>query len=163
MALNVGVNTYLSVADADTYWSDRNNSTWSSASTADKEKALLEATQFIDGAYTFIGTLADEDQTLAWPRAQAYVRSGNFASQLYDIDEIPRQVKDATAELALDALSARLRPSQERGGSVKREKVDVIEVEYSDFAPTHKTFSFVSMILRDITRGSKNNIKLMRS
>lgn len=162
MSIVVGTDTYLSVADADTYWSDRNNSTWSAATTAEKEKALREAAQYLDGAYTFIGVLADLEQVLAWPRSAAVIRSGNFAGADFASDEIPLKIKHACAELALDALDARLRPTLERGGAVKREKVDVIEVEYLDFAPTQKTFSFVNVLLNGLTVGGEGQIKLVR-
>lgn len=160
MALVVGTDSYLSIADADTYWLDRNNSTWSSATTPEKEKALREATQFIDGAYTFIGE-QKTDNVLAFPRHSVEVVSGNFTGVYYDSETIPPQIKNATAELGLECLNARLRPSQERGGMVKREKVDVIEVEYSDFAPSQKSYDFVTMILKPLLRGG-GQIKLVR-
>jgi len=163
MALTVKTDTYLSVADADTYWANRNNSTWSNASTADKEKALREATQYIDGAFEFIGELADLDQKLAWPRVDAYVREGNFKDKLYDNTEIPGFVQDATAELALEALDSRLRPAQDRGGAIKREKVDVVEVEYSDFAPSQKSFDFVKLLLKPVLASSGRNKSLVRA
>ena len=162
MAIVVGTDTYLSVANADTYWSDRNDATWAAATTAVKEKALREATQYIDGAYSFIGELAVFTQLLAWPRGSAEVLTGNFKGAYYDSTTIPPQVQNACAELAKDALSENLRPSQARGGAIKKEKVDVIEVEYLDFAPTHKTFSFVSMMLKDLTTVAGNFKKLVR-
>lgn len=41
--------SYLSVADADTYHADRNNEAWQDYSTAEKEAALRKATQYITG------------------------------------------------------------------------------------------------------------------
>ncbi len=51
MALTTPDDSYASVSEADTYWSERNNSDWSAASMADKEKALRFATELIDGQY----------------------------------------------------------------------------------------------------------------
>ena len=163
MSLIVGTNTYLSIADADSYWSERNNAIWAAADDADKEKALREATQYIDGAFTFIGHITEIDQKLAWPRSSVIIKHGNFRGQDIDTDVIPEKVEQATAELALEALSARLVPAENRGGKIKREKVDVIEVEYLDWAPSGKTFEFVSMLLRPFTIGSKSQVKLMRT
>lgn len=163
MALTVKTDSYLSVADADQYWSDRNNSTWSAATTANKEKALREATQYLDGAFTFIGEITDTDQALAWPRAGVRVLRGNFKHKFVDSTTIPQKIEHATAELALEALSERLKPSLSRGGMTKREKVDVIEIEYLDFAPSGKTFEFVSMLVRPFTMGSKSQVNLIRS
>lgn len=162
MAIVVGTDSYLSVSDADTYWSNRNNTTWSTASTAAKEAALREATQYLDGAYSFIGT-QKVDNVLAWPRFDVYVRSGNFYGLSYDSDTIPPQIKNACAELALEALSDRLAPTLDRGGAVKREKVDVIEVEYMDWAPSGRTFKMVSLILKPLTEGNANTRKLVRT
>lgn len=161
MAMTVGTDTYLSVSDANTYWSNRNNTDWSAASTTEKEAALREATQYVDGAYNFIGYQIVTN-VLAWPRDAAQVTQGNFAGVVYDNTTIPPQVKDAVAELALEALTARLAPTQSRGGLVKREKVDVVEVEYMDFAPSGKTYSFVTMILKPVTTGSRTVRKLVR-
>lgn len=162
MAVVVGTDVYYSVANADTYWAARTNTTWSSATTAQKEKALIEATQYIDGAYDFIGT-QNPDKVLAWPRYDVYIQQGNFAGVSYDSDTIPPQVEKACAELALEALSARLVEVKDRGGAIKREKVDVIEVEYSDFAPSGKTYSFTTMILKPLLKGTRNMKGLVRS
>ena len=150
MAIVVGTDSYLSVADADAYWLARNNATWAAASNAEKEKALIESTQYIDGAYNFIGVQIITN-VLAWPRNSAHVKSGNFKGVIYDSDTIPPQVENACAELSLDGLSSRLRPTAERGGAIKRERVEgAVEIEYSDFAPSHKTYDFVSMIIKPL-------------
>ena len=162
MTVTVGIDVYISVADADSYWLARNDATWAAATTAEKEKALREATQYMDGAYVFIGELTSLNQNLAWPRSGAVITSGNFRDKDFDSDVIPQKVEEACAELALEALSARLRPAEDR--NVKREKVDVIEVEYLDFAPTYKTYSFVSMLLKGLVigGGNSNSVNLVR-
>ena len=162
MTIVVGTDTYLSVTDANSYWSNRNNADWSAASTAEKEAALREATQYVDGAFNFIGNQIVTN-VLAWPRDNVFIEDGNFAGVVYDRLTIPPQVKNAVAELALEALTARLAPSQARGGAVKREKVDVIEIEYMDFAPSGKVYSFAAMILKPLTTGSKTTRKLIRT
>ena len=162
MALIVGTDAYVSLTESNTYWSNRNNTTWSSASDANKEKAIREATQYLDGAYEYVGELTDLEQSLAWPRSFSYIQSGNFKNAIFATDVIPQKIKDACCELALDALSARLMPSQDRAGLIKKQKVDVIEVEYMDYAPSQKTFDFVSLLLKGLTVGGKNNIKLGR-
>lgn len=150
MAVVVGTDVYLSVADADTYWVNKNNSVWSAASTADKEKSLREATQYIDNAFEFIGTQITTN-VLAFPRNNVTIVQGNFAGVTYDSTTTPPQIEDACAELALEALSARLVAVKDRGGLIKKEKVDVVvEIEYMDFAPSGKSFSFVTMLLKPL-------------
>jgi len=158
----VGQDTYLSVADCDAYWLARNNSVWAAANNETKEKSLLEATQYLDGAYEYIGELAQYDQPLAWPRGGAVITVGNLKNKFFLSTEIPKQIKDACAELALNGLSASLRPVQDRGNMIKREKVDVLEIEYSDFAPSQKTFDFVTLLLKGLTKGSSNQKTLIR-
>lgn len=166
MTLTVNTNSYISVADADAYWSARNNSTWSAGTTAAKEKALIEATQYIDSTYDFIGyhaTLDLDTQPLAWPRDGVVISSGPFRGVDIDSNVVPQAVKDAQAELALEALSARLEPVKDRGGMIKKTKVDVLEVEYFDWAPSAKTFVFISKLLKPFTKGGPNNINLVRA
>jgi len=96
-------NSYLSVADADTYHDNHSGSTdWSGATQANKEKALRLATQYLevryDGRWKEYRT--NEDQSLAWPRAYVYDVDGYY----YGTDEIPQCLKDATAELALRVI-----------------------------------------------------------
>lgn len=158
MTITVGTDTYLTVAAADSYWSARNNSTWSAASTAEKEKALIESTQYIDSTFSFIGSQI-LDNVLAWPRYDATVLHGNFAGKYYDSSTIPPQIESACAELALQALSSRLIDVKDRGGMVKREKVDVIEIEYSDFAPGGKSYKFAANLLKPLLRGTGGTMK----
>jgi hypothetical protein len=162
MALVVGTDTYITLTEANTYWSNRNNSVWAAASDPAKEAALREATQYVDSAYTFIGEQILTN-VLAWPRYNAYVTTGNLKDVFYDANTIPPQVKNACAELALSALGGRLIAVKDRGGMVKREKVDVIEIEYSDQAPAGKTYTFVAMLLKGLTVGSSTQKKLVRS
>jgi hypothetical protein len=165
MALVVGTDSYVTLSESNTYWSNRNNSTWSSASDANKEKAIREATQYIDGAYTFIGVMTSSSQALAFPRSGVYITEGNFRGRSIAGDVIPDQIKSATCELALEALGERLDPTN--NDSIAKVKVDVIEVDYADFAPSKKTFSFVSKLLSGLVStssgGSFSNVRLERT
>ena len=163
MAVVVGTDVYISVADADTYWLARGNAAWAAASDAAKEAALLEATQYLDGAYTYIGDQITT-QVLAWPRYDAQVTQGNFKNIFYDSDTIPPQIETACAELALEGLDASLQPAEARGGAIKKEKVDVIEVEYMDWAPSGKTYGFVTNILKPLLiNQNKHTRKVIRT
>lgn len=165
MTITVNQNSYITVAEAGNYWTARNNTTWNSASNAEKEKALIEATQYLDGAYEFIG-YHKMDETLyplAWPRDAVDVQRGNFKGVHIDNDTVPQAIKDAQAELALEALSARLDPVLDRGGHIKKTKVDVIEVEYMDWAVSNKTYNFVTKILKPYIKGGGTSKPLVRA
>ena len=162
MALVVGTDAYISQADADAYWSARSNVTWSAATNDAKDAAIRQATQYLDGAYSWIGDHpGSASQLLGWPRNNAVMTSGNRKG--VQITGIPQAVKDACAELALLALSSPLKPSEERGGQIKRTKVDVIEVEYSDTAPSGRTYPFISMLLKGLHQSSGISVKLVRA
>ncbi len=65
-------NAYVSVAAADSYFAARNNTVWSSKTTAEKEAAILYATSFLDAAFLWIGHITHDEQALGWPRGWAY-------------------------------------------------------------------------------------------
>ena len=143
--------SYISVADADSYHLARGNTTWT-GTTALKEEALRRATAYIDGRYgaRFTGTrrLARE-QALMWPRSNATDAEG----WVIENDEIPVEIERATAEAALRELvdPGSLSPDVaiSTSGSIIREKVGPLEVEYSDPAAVDRTRP-VLQILDDI-------------
>lgn len=101
-------NSYISVADADTYVADHGNeAVWTSATNAQKEAALRNATQYIDLKYgdkfksckTNINS--GSRQALQFPRISVIDEDG----YLYDDDEIPECLKNAVVEAALRILA----------------------------------------------------------
>lgn len=114
MALTVEDGSVVANADAyvetsyvDTYATDyMNNSNWASLTDSVKERNIRRATQYIDGNFgnKFGGYRHDEDQELEWPREYAY-RNGTY---LIDDSTIPKEVKQAVAELAVKLASSDL-------------------------------------------------------
>jgi hypothetical protein len=152
--------SYLSVADTDTYLANHGNPTvWSSASTAQKEESLRLATQYLDAQYgaRWKGRRSNEDQRLNWPRegvvdADAYV---------IDTDEMPQALKDACAEMAYrhrngEPMLADLESSDR---SIKRERVKAgpveEEKEYFGAKPTQKRYPLVDLLLRPLLRSTQ--------
>jgi hypothetical protein len=96
-------NSYITVADADTYFGNYGDpATWSDASDDEKQEALRLASQYIDSEYgdSWQGARSDPDQVLDWPRYLVYTREG----WLVGSSTIPRRLKDAICELALRVL-----------------------------------------------------------
>lgn len=156
----VGTDTYASVADADLYWSLRNNLTWMQAAALDKSAALREATLFLDGRYDWIGDHpGSSQQRLGWPRNNAVDHEDR------DVTGIPLQVRDATSEAASLALAGNLVPADDRGGQIERAKIGPLEVKYSDHAPTTRSFEFIDMLLRGFTtsRRGASEVRLKRA
>lgn len=160
MAITVGTDSYVSVGDADTYWVDRNNSLWAAAANADKEKALREATVYIDG--TFEGRWVGEhpgasSQVLAWPR------NGAVDSEGRSVTGIPQRVADATSRLALDALSEFLSAAEDRGGRISRAAVGPLDVSYFRDAPAGTAYPFLDLMLKPLlTLGGGSGGNLVR-
>ena len=68
MALTVGTDTYISVADATTYLATQLGAlSWADASAADREKALRMACERLERMH-YQGERTADDQALAWPR-----------------------------------------------------------------------------------------------
>lgn len=83
-------NSYVTVAEADDYFTSRlNSSAWDTAS---KDAALITAAYDLDDAFDWVGDRASDTQFMEWPRL--YVDD-------VDSTEIPWDVKRAQMELAL--------------------------------------------------------------
>lgn len=93
-------NAYISVADADTHQADRGRTDWAAAIDADKEVAIVRATDYIDQRFAlkFVGDKGSSSQALEWPRLGAYDDNG------YLFDPLPAQLLKACAEYALISL-----------------------------------------------------------
>lgn len=113
-----GANSYCSIADANSYFSDRGISDWQGNDTL-KAQALVRATDFIDTTFgpRFKGEKVADSQPLEFPRS---VFSG-----------MPKELIKACAEYALRALTAKLIPDPPQEGSfaVKIERVIVGPIE----------------------------------
>jgi len=151
--------SYLSVADADTYHTNHGDpSSWSIASIVDKEEALRMATQYLDLVYgmQWKETRSNEGQALDWPRANVLERDNYYI----DSDEIPQALKDATAEMALRhvqlATGTSLLDDLDNSASVGREKVKVgaieLDTEYVGGNTPYKKYRKVDLLVADLTR-----------
>lgn len=137
--------SYLSVTDVGTYHTNRGNAAWTGTD-AVKEAALRKATAYLDNVYRhrWPGVRRLSTQALDWPRGDAYYLD-DYSS--IAIDVIPQAVKDATAELALRALSADLLPDLDRGNAVKSVTVGPISKVFMDGAPGSKVRPQITLIL----------------
>ena len=106
MALEQGINCYVSLDEAETYFETRIDAgAWLNADDEDKESALVTATLILD-ENQFIGVAVSSDQSLAWPRNEATVLEPRIGTYItYADDEIPDRLKKATYEMAYHLLS----------------------------------------------------------
>lgn len=91
-------NAYLSRAEANAYFDTRlYASAWTGATDAVKDAAIVWATRLLDRMVEWEGGVWSTTQALRWPRSYVYDADGKMLTS----DVIPRQVKEATAELAI--------------------------------------------------------------
>jgi len=98
---------YISVADADTYFSAIGDTTWSAADTSAKEQAIVQATRYMEKRFgnKWKGIIASSTQALGWPRDYVYDERGTELD-----DQVPAALANACAEYAKHALSNPLLP-----------------------------------------------------
>jgi len=124
---------------------------------------LRRAAVVIDSTYTFRGDKATAEQALEWPRVDGI---GYGALAYYDpypirSDEIPAPVKAAQMEMA-HLIQGGADPLATFDGAVKREKLDVIEVEYTG-GKARPRFTAVDRILRHYIIGGPGQVGLVRA
>lgn len=126
----IDANAYVDVAYTDSYFLDRGNAVWAAATTEEKETAIIKATDYIEIRWgsLFLGRaeFPETPQALSFPRVNLHDRNG------YWVSGIPSNLKKATAEYALRALTDALLPdtvTEDNGLIVasKTEKVGPIE------------------------------------
>lgn len=110
--------SYLSTAEADAHHAAFGNTAWAEAATADKEAALRRAARHLDGHYgpRLAGAPGTTEQSLAWPRIGVEGVGGA---------ELPRQLRQAAAELALRALGGELAPDRSPDPVVDEQRTTV--------------------------------------
>lgn len=156
-AVVAGAESYVSVSDADTYWSNRNDTVWAALSTGAKEAALRIATRYLDSNYTWLGEIVNQDQLLDWPRYAVVDRDGRG----YDSDEIPIALKDALCELAYQQSQAALDVA-DTSRKVTREKLGPMETEYTDYGSDAKTFGWIDKLVGKLTKGGSSTTRFTK-
>ncbi len=153
--------SYMSVADADTYFTNHGSpAAWTGATTPAKEAALRFATAWLDGQYAWVGLVKASTQALAWPRIGGYDSEGRAV----DDASVPRRIKEAVGEVALAHLGSALNATLARGGAVKREQVGPLAVEYMDWAPDENTLPFVDRLVKGLlASGSASVVMIARA
>jgi len=135
--------SYISLADANTYNTSYGNTAWTGTDAA-KEIALRQAGRHLNIAYKWHGARVSAAQTMAWPRIGMSDCDGNVILST----TVPTAVINAQCELAVRALSATLATDVTASARVKRQKVDVIEVEYESGRAQQTTYTIVNDFLK---------------
>jgi hypothetical protein len=150
MALEVGVNSYISLEDAELYFADRVNvAAWTESTDAVKEQALITAAKQLN-LTRWIGSIADKTQTLAFPRIGSYFEPLYNEIVKLDGTEVPSRIVTANMEQAYHLLNND--DVLDTAGSPSRIKVDVIEIEglQSGAASVSQTSSTVDGLIEPL-------------
>lgn len=125
-----GANSYIDVAAARTYAVARGLAL--PAADGDVEALLIKSMDFIE-AYRgdFQGLKTAATTPLQWPRTGVTLDGYPLAE-----DAIPQVLKDAQAQLAVDANAQDLMPTG-AGREVVMERVDVVQVQYAESGNTN--------------------------
>lgn len=133
-----GANSYVTEAELTAYATARGITLTGTA-----EPLLIQAMDYIESR-RFKGDKMTKAQPLQWPRSGVYVDG-----YLIENDEIPGKLKSAQLALAV-AIDAGNNPLATSTQAVKREKVDVIEVEYQDGTSSSPYIASVQAYLSDL-------------
>lgn len=138
MALTIGTNCYVSRSAADSYFSDRiQSSSWSTASDTTKDAALITASSMIDNEYQFIGQAISASQGLAWPRGGAWYHEPKTGRQVdTNWQPVPWRVAVAVQELAEHLIRNTLLLAD---GEQTFERIKVGSIELEDKSPDYKS------------------------
>ena len=147
MSITQGADTYIELADADTYIATLSSyaTAWAALSDADKETHLKRAAIMLDDKFQgrFVGELYSRTQAMGFPRV-GYDNDGRLITGSY-----PTRLKYAQAEIAARLANGEtLYSDVERGGAVKREKVGPLETEYFTGAPSYKVIQIVNQLMK---------------
>lgn len=117
-------NSYVTLTEARTYATARGITL--STVDATLESQLIQAMDYLEAQRAkYQGNKTYETQSLQWPRTNVWIDSYQFSP-----GGIPQLLKNAQCQLAMELHSGILLLPTVTDGAVKREKIDVIEVEY---------------------------------
>ena len=133
-----GANSYVTEAELTTYAADRGVTL-----TAATDVLLIKAMDYIE-SLAFIGDKSSEGQALQWPRNIVYI-DGYYVEST----TIPSALKTGQIATAL-AIDSEDSPLATVERATKREKVDVIEVEYMDSAAAQPIVKTINAAMRKL-------------
>ena len=120
----LGANSYVSLEEAIEYQTAMNRTDWLELTPEAQVASILRGCRYIDGIYNWKGRRKFESQEMAFPRVMLIDLDG------FPVCGIPKRLKQAVLEAAyLKSLEDEEETTTD-AGPIKRQKVDVVEVEY---------------------------------
>ena len=148
-----GADSFVSLAEADSYLAKRGRGNWPPApaqgtdpETTRKQAALIRAADYLNGLNWKGRKLSG--RVLAWPRAEVVDEDGRAVPET----EVPEAVRAAACRLAELILSGtELQPLLPRGGAIKSESAGTLSVTYESGADYRDLPSFLPDLLKGLT------------
>jgi len=110
--------------------------TWLALSPVQKDSFLVWSSQYLDSYFDWEGHKTVKESGLRWPRCGTKDRDGCYISD----DEIPEQLKQAVAEVAVFLVNSDAAASGGQSSNlpegIKRVKADVVEIEFFEDGST---------------------------
>lgn len=152
MTVTVGTDSYITEAQLTAYATERGITLVS-----DESVLLIKAMDYLE-SLSYRGERTTASQVLSWPRTGVYVDNYQLPSGV-----VPSIITDAQAAIA-SAIDAGTDPLGDVQRGVKREKADVVEIEYMDNAAPVVISRRISAALRKVIAGGGgvNNIMVSR-
>lgn len=143
-----GANSYISLADAVTYFNNKGDATFINTSPDKQAAALFRAAGGLDfwlnGRWR--GRRANAVQSLDWPRVGVRDSDGYFVPK----NTVPAKVKLAQAEVAkIELTTSFIQQSVDRNSLIQKESVGPIDIEYMKNAPSITYWPQIIAMLRD--------------
>ena len=160
-----GANSYVSLEYADEYMRNTGHTAWASKSEDERKAYLINATKYIDRTYSKIGwkgvKMYHRKQSLCFPRVELYDKDGD------EVLGIPDELKQAVCEAGFIATTTSLFAVKDASGTVKKQKVDVLEVEYyseSDSSGGYiSRFTVLDSLLSDFYKTKNSGSRILRA
>ncbi len=135
-------NSYVDLATAVQYQTDRNRTAWLSLTEDEQKASLIRATQYVDALYNWKGRRKFESQCLSFPRVEIINSDG------FEVNGIPSALKKAVLEASFYGYKAELFTVRtDEAGALKRDKKKVdgaVEVEQEYFSASETFNDYIS-------------------
>ena len=160
-------NSYVSLDYADTYLRNTGRADWFNKTEDERKSLLINATAYIDRTYSKVGWKGmkkyHRNQPLCFPRVELYDKDGD------EVLDIPEELKQAVREAGfINTTVSSLFDVKDSAGTVKRQKVDVLEVEYYSQADSTSgnyvsRFTVLDSLLAGLYKTSKDYRRCKRA
>jgi hypothetical protein len=143
-------NTYIDIDYFKDYHDQRGNDISALTDTV-IEQLIIKAMDYMESVFygAYKGEQLNDTQSTLFPRI------------IDDVTVLPKNIKDAQAILGLKANDGELMEDQDK--SIKKEKLDVLEIEYDEYSSPQKRYLFVYNVLKPYLMGSTSTKKVVRT